>query len=265
MPRTPSTPGRERAVARRSTSAVRDAIARGSSRTARAPRAGWSAATRRSRPSGARVSRRRRCDQARATPRGRRSAARWWTWRRGADAAAHDAARSARRSSTSSSVGMAVEHSSREATMAPAALANRTVRSRSAGEQAVAHRAAERVTGPEAVGDVDGHGRHLDPVTGRRDGQDALGPRRRRRARPRGRAVPGRPTPGLRSDRDAALLEVADGDGARGDRLGGGRWPRPRRARTSGGSRGRPRCARSGPASPRRSRGRCGSARRTAR
>ena len=121
----------------------------------------------------------------------------------------------ARRSSTSAVVGIAVEHSSREATIAPATLANSRMRSQlPAGEQAVAQGAAEGVAGAEAVDDVD---------------RERAAPRRARRAVAAStplrallddgeldaaleQRVGGPLRVGL-ADRDLALLAVADGDG----------------------------------------------------
>ena len=58
---------------------------------------------------------------------------------------------------------MASEQASRDATMAPAAFANRIDPLEvPAGQQPVAQRPAERVTGAEAVDDLDRHRRHLD-------------------------------------------------------------------------------------------------------
>ena len=65
--------------------------------------------------------------------------------------------------STSSAVGIASAQASRPATIAPAALQKRIIRSRSQlGEQTVAERAAERVARAEAVDDLDRRRRHLD-------------------------------------------------------------------------------------------------------
>ena len=58
---------------------------------------------------------------------------------------------------------MASAQASRDATMAPAALANRIIAADCpARQQAVAERAAERVPGADAVDDLDRDRRHLD-------------------------------------------------------------------------------------------------------
>ena len=79
------------------------------------------------------------------------------------------------RSWTSAAVGIAVEHSSRDATMAPGDVGELRIAAQvPAAEQAVAQGAAEGVAGAEAVDDLDGEGRHLDPLVAR-GGEHALG------------------------------------------------------------------------------------------
>ena len=71
--------------------------------------------------------------------------------------------------STSAVVGIASAQASRPATIAPAALAKRSIAlDVPARQQAVAQRAAERVAGAEPVDDVDRHGRHHDGLVAAR-------------------------------------------------------------------------------------------------
>ena len=87
----------------------------------------------------------------------------------------HRPASSQQRPRPRPSVGIAVEHSRREATIAPAAFANRSTRSqRPPGEQPVAQRAAEPVAGAETVDDLDRDRRHLDGLVVRVRRQHAL-------------------------------------------------------------------------------------------
>ena len=151
-----------------------------SPRTPSAPRAGWSAATSSSRPSRRRAasSRRRavaatasasRCGCAGAGSRSSAACVRAVSHHGSLPVGPRGGS-----ASTSAVVGMAVEHSSLEATMAPATLANSRIRSQvPAREQPVAEGAAEGVAGAEPVDDLDGERWHLDPLVARR-GQDAL-------------------------------------------------------------------------------------------
>ena len=176
LPSRPSTPGRDSAVCSRSSRSIRLPMASGRSPTPLAPRAGWSQAMIISRPSA----------------RDQRGA---WSWRRrpagshpGPDPGLGDRSYLSRnvvpslaqqfaepwrqtcstsfsRVRTSSVVGMAVEHSRRVATIAPAALAKRRIFSRSQPfEQSVAERAAEAVAGAEPVDRRHRGRRHLDDL-----------------------------------------------------------------------------------------------------
>ena len=81
------------------------------------------------------------------------------------------------RSSTSRSVGIAVEHSSRDADDGAGAVGEaKGALEVPALEQPVAEGAAEGVAGPEAVGDLDRHRRHDEPLARRGHGEHALGP-----------------------------------------------------------------------------------------
>ena len=188
--------------------------------TESAPRAGWSQATIISRPSSGDARRRGGALLGRAARRPRSAAGRARIsvqrrrrWPAKVVIGVSPFPRS--RVSISSGVGMAVEHSSREATMAPAALARCSSSSR--GQPASrpwAQRAAEAVTGAQAVQRRDRDRRRHDPL-GRgswpstplgpllHDGQLHAGVEQRV-----GRAL----GVGL-ADRDLALLAVADRDG----------------------------------------------------
>ena len=265
VPSTPSTPGRATAVASRSSRSLRLAMAIPSARTPRAPRAGWSAATMRRRPSVPTSGRRWRAAQADAMRPGSRartsvrsatdSGVSVVSERRGhQQPPARDGPARRARSRTSASSGMAVEHSSREATMAPATLANSRIRRRSQPPSRPWTSAPPNASpAPSPLTTVDRERRHLDPLVAG-GGEHPLGALlddreleppveqgvggavagRSRRRRPR--------TP--RGCRRRWSRARAPSRPARGRRR--------RRARTSAASRGRGRCACAGRAPPRR-------------
>ena len=195
-------------------------MARASSRTASAPRAGWSAAMSSSRPSslGRLAAAARRPGGGHGIRLG--DAARGEA---GGVDGGHAVAPSIR-SSTSRSVGIAVEHSRRDATMAPALLAKRRVRSRSQPSSSPWQKAPPKASpAPEAVGDLDRHRRHDEPFTRRGHREHALGP-----LLDDGELDPaveqrlGGVLGVVGAHGDAALLEVSDGHRARRDGGAGG-------------------------------------------
>src|SRR5262249_55844803 len=177
LPSTPSTPGRPSAVTSRRSNPYRSAIASGTVRTPSAPRAGWSAATSISRPSGPSSGRRTRAAAASTIAEGR-------------------TARSSRSLSKSSIAGPLlrgrervvaekVEDLGRGRHRGRALQPGRDDRTgrvgeahhafqRPPGEQPVAQRAAEPVSGPEPVEHVDRNRWYLDDFV-TRTGQNAFG------------------------------------------------------------------------------------------
>ena len=265
VPRTPSTPGRDSAVASRSSSAGRLAIAMrvGAGRRARRGRGG--------RPRRAAAARRRRAGGA---GRGRSSLGDPLRARRAriSVSSTHVVTASSQRCGRPGPLRSRPRRHGGRSTRAVRRRARRPRwRTRGSGaapsRRAVrAQRPAEGVAGAEAVDHVD------------RDGRTSTRSSRSRASTPSGpclttasssprssRASAARFGSRL-ADRDLALLAVADGDGrrARGP-CRPRRWPRRGRPRTSAGSRGRGSCAGAAPAPARRRRGPSGRAPGTAR
>ena len=109
---------------------------------------------------------------------------------------------------------MASAQASRPATIAPAALANRSIRSSGpAGEQPVAQRAAEGVAGAEPVDHLDRHGRHHDRLVRASAPSTPAGPcLTTASSTPASSSASAAAVRVALADGDLALLEVADRD-----------------------------------------------------